>query len=78
MIAPAVNSSACFSGARASAGVNQAGLDVLSFQPRVGLQNVVGCISGGQHSKYMFDSNPSATDDRLAAKNLRIYGNTFQ
>ena len=59
-------------------GVIEAGLDVCGFQPWISLEDDVGGVTGGKHVKNVFDRQPPSPDDRFAAKNFRIAGNSFE
>ncbi len=59
-------------------GIGQAGLDIRWFQPRISLKNGFRRITGRQHAKDMFDRQPASTDNRLAAKNVRIHRDSLE
>ncbi len=44
-------------------GVDQAGLNILGFQPWISLKNGVGGVAGGQHVKDVFHRQTPAPDN---------------
>ncbi len=60
------------------AGIDQARLDVFLFQPGVALQQDFRTVSRCEHPQHMFDRQPPAANDRLAAKYVRIHGDAFE
>jgi hypothetical protein len=61
-----------------SACVYQACLDVFTFQPWISFQKIVRRIAGCEHSEDVFHSEPTATNDGLAAEDLRIASDAFE
>ena len=58
--------------------VEQTGLNVFDFEPRVALQEGCGIIAGSKHVEHVFDGETTTANDRLAAKDLWIEGDTFE
>ena len=58
-------------------GVDQASLDVLMFQPGIGLQDNLRSIPRRQHTQHMFRREPAAADDGFAPENFRIYRDAY-
>ena len=58
-------------------GVNEAGLNVCGFQPRIAAQNGGCLITGGQHVEHVFHGEPPPPDDRLTTKDFRVEGDAF-
>ena len=64
--------------ARQPGGVDEAGLDILGFQPWVSLKDGFRGVAGGKHVKNVFHGQTPAPDDRLAAKDFRIAGDSLE
>jgi len=61
-----------------SAGVREAGSDIVRLQPRILTQEFVRCVAGGEHAEDVFDREAVAPDNRLAAKDTGVCRNTCQ
>ncbi len=48
--------------------VDEAGLAILSLEPRVAFKHSVGVISGSKRAQHMSDGKPATADDGFAAK----------
>ena len=56
-----------------SPGIDEAGLGVFPFEPRITFQDLVDGIARRQHRQSVLDGQPPAPDDRLSAEDLRIH-----
>lgn len=61
-----------------SIGINQAGANILWFQPGIARQNSFWSVSSGEHSENMLDCKTAASDDWFPVKDLWINYNPFE
>src|SRR5690348_6683029 len=61
-----------------TAGIDETRLNVFLFQPGITLQQDLGRVSRGEHPEDMLDGQPPPANNWLAAKDVRIHGNTFE
>ena len=52
--------------------IDKARLDVRRLQPRVAFQDRFCAVSRGEHPDNVLDGEPTATNDRLPAEELRV------
>src|SRR5439155_12685817 len=52
--------------------INEAGADIVQFEPRVTLQDRLRRVTRGEHPEHVFDSESMLPDDRLAAEDGRV------
>ena len=60
------------------ADMSPAGLNILTFQPRITVKDHVGRIARSQHTQDMFDSESATSNDRLPTENLRVHRDAFE
>lgn len=58
--------------------MRETGADIIPLQPRVGLEQVLRRVAGGQHSENVFDGQPVPANDRLSAEDRRIHGDALE
>lgn len=56
--------------------IDQAGPDVLSLKPRIPFEDDLRGVSCGEHARHVLDGESPTTDDRLAAEDLGVHGNS--
>ncbi len=58
--------------------VNEAGLNILTFQPWIALKDRVRCVTCRQHTEDVLDGESSTSDNWLATEDARVDRNAFQ
>lgn len=58
------------------AGIDQAGPYVLYLEPRISLENDFRAVPRGEHPEHVLDREAAPTEDRLAAENLGVHGDS--
>src|SRR5437588_7660604 len=55
-----------------AARIGKAGKHVFALEPRIGTQQIIDRVTRRQHAEYVLDGQAPASDNRLAAEDLRI------
>jgi hypothetical protein len=58
--------------------IGQACLDILSLKPRIPFEDRLGRVAGRKHAENVFNGQPSSPDNRLAAEDRGIEGDSFE
>ena len=58
--------------------VGEAGEHVVTFQTRIGAQEIVHAVAGRQHSENVFDRQAVTSKGRLPTEDFRAYGDSFE
>jgi len=58
------------------AGIDKAGPYVLYLEPWISLENDFRAVTRGEHPEHVLDREAAPTEDRLAAENLGVHGDS--
>jgi hypothetical protein len=58
--------------------VGEAGEHIVTFETRIGAQEIIHAVAGRQHAQNVLDSQAATSKGGLPTEDSRVYGDSFE